>query len=260
MSSLLDKPIKRTNRLSVDRPAWIPDHIIENWDPSPYAYQTEEELMPAGGPHGRILAYILSLVMHLTESKGMMFLLDTFMLYRGVDGRKRRIAPDLLLMPFDLVAPSAYDLDTQPPPPLVVEVTSPDSHVADLQEKSAFYMGLGISTYLVVDAVTPTSKLRKQINLYLWRLIDGKMQQMQPDSEGYFTLPELDIGILADGQQIIFKDMETDEIVKDSGQLIELLNQQRQDLDEERRARIQAEDEISQLKAQLEQLRSDKEK
>ncbi len=30
--------------LVVDRPAWIPDHIIQDWNPDPYAYQTEEEM------------------------------------------------------------------------------------------------------------------------------------------------------------------------------------------------------------------------
>ncbi len=41
-----------------ERPAWIPSHITENWDTDPFVYQTEEELMPAGGLHGQLLSYI----------------------------------------------------------------------------------------------------------------------------------------------------------------------------------------------------------
>ncbi len=43
---------------SIDRPAWIPPEITPDWDTNPYAYQTEEELRPAGGYHGQRLAYI----------------------------------------------------------------------------------------------------------------------------------------------------------------------------------------------------------
>ncbi len=46
---------KIVDRPEVDRPAWIPPQITENWDSNPYAYQTEEELMPAGGLHGELL-------------------------------------------------------------------------------------------------------------------------------------------------------------------------------------------------------------
>ena len=50
-----------------ERPAWIPPEIGSDWDPNPYAYQTEEELMPAGGLHGKILAYVLEA---LRDSQG----------------------------------------------------------------------------------------------------------------------------------------------------------------------------------------------
>lgn len=130
--------------LSLDRPGWIPENIGEDWDPDPYAYQTEEERMPAGGPHGQLLAYILEMVRHILASRGLVFLLDTFMLYRDERGIKRRIAPDLLLMPLRSPVPAAYDLDVEAPPLLVVEATSPDSHVKDLKANVALYQRLGI--------------------------------------------------------------------------------------------------------------------
>ncbi len=102
------------------RPAWIPPEITENWDPSPYAYQTEEELVPAGGLHGELLFYIVDALKTHLEQKGFRFLIDVFMLYRDKHAKKRRVAPDLLLMPFSEPLPSSYDLDIKPPPLCVV--------------------------------------------------------------------------------------------------------------------------------------------
>ena len=47
-----------------DRPGWIPEWVGDDWDPHPYAYQNDEELMPAGHAHGlyiQMLAVMLSL-------------------------------------------------------------------------------------------------------------------------------------------------------------------------------------------------------
>jgi len=131
----INKPAESAN----DRPGWIPPEIKDNWDTNPYAYQTEEELMPAGGLHGRLLAYILEILRNFIEAQGLMLLADTFMLYRDSKGTKRRISPDLLLMPFRFPPPSAYDLDTEPPPLCVAEITSPKSRLNDLKNKLAFY-------------------------------------------------------------------------------------------------------------------------
>ena len=75
-----------------ERPAWIPPEIGSDWDPNPYAYQTEEELMPAGGLHGKILAYVMR---DFLERRELMLLMDTFMFYRdeeGPSGASRRKA------------------------------------------------------------------------------------------------------------------------------------------------------------------------
>ncbi|MCP4702302.1 MAG: hypothetical protein GY862_36400 [Gammaproteobacteria bacterium] len=64
-----------------DRPAWIPEEIIRDWDTSPYAYQTEEELMPGGGLHGQMWAYISELLRFPLKTRGLMLVFDSFMLY-----------------------------------------------------------------------------------------------------------------------------------------------------------------------------------
>lgn len=262
MSLVLDKPQKQTKTFLVDRPAWIPDHIIEDWDTCPYAYQTEEELMPAGGPHGRVLESILRLIGHLLEAKDLMLLMDVFMLYRNEEGVKKRIAPDLLLMPHRDIAPSAYDLDVESPPSLVVEVTSPDSHLSDLSRKNSFYLGLGISTYLVIDAVKPNSQVREQINLHVWRRIGGRNQKMKANQDGYLLLPEMGLGIMAKKRELFFKDLESGEIARDAGRLMDALEHQQQEierqrqeierqqraLEEEREARLRAEAELERLR------------
>ena len=263
MSLVLDKDKQQITPFLVDRPAWIPDHILDGWDTSPYAYQTEEEQMPAGGPHGRLLSYIFALVSYLIEPKGLMFLPDTFMLYRDKGkGRKKRVGPDLLLMPYRDEAPSAYDLDVEPPPLMVVEITSPDSHLNDLAKKNGFYLGLGIPTYLVIDAIQPNSKFRDPIELHLWRIIDGHMRKMDADLDGYLTLPEMGFSILARGRELFFKNSETGEVARDAGSLAETLERQLAALEEERRvkeeerqARLQVEKENAELRAEIERLR-----
>ncbi len=202
-----------------DRPGWIPPEITYNWDPSPYAYQTEEEQMPGGGLHGRLLAFIMAILQDIIESRDMMLLMDAFMLYRDALGVKQRIAPDLLLMPFCEEPPSAYDLDIEPTPLLVGEITSPESHAKDLENNVNLYANLNIPAYLAIDPITPQKRRRKQIRLYLWRSVNGLAQRITPDADGYLSLPAMQVKIRAQGQNLIFADTVTGELLKDSGQL-----------------------------------------
>ncbi|MFQ5616224.1 MAG: Uma2 family endonuclease [Anaerolineales bacterium] len=215
MNETVLTPTKRYPPISLDRPGWIPDHIIRDWDPSPYAYQTEEELMPAGGLHGQILAYLMELLRHMLEKRELMFLMDAFLLYRNERGVKRRVAPDLLLMPFRFPPPSAYDLDVEPPPALVVEVTSPNSHFKDLEANVSFYLGLGIGAYLVIDAITPGSQLREPIDVHLWRHVQGGIRKIRPDRDGALTLPEMGVQIFTRKDHIKLVDMATGETLRD---------------------------------------------
>ncbi|MDM8550315.1 Uma2 family endonuclease [Desulfobacterales bacterium HSG2] len=201
-----------------DRPAWIPPEILSDWDMNPYAYQTEEELMPAGSLHGELVVYIMGLRTFL-KPQDRMLLVDSFLLYRDSQGVKHRIAPDLLVMPYRFPLPLAYDLDTEPPPLAVIEVTSPISHLKDKEENVPFYANLGIPAYLVIDAVTPEWLLREEVGLYLWRTEKGRVRQMEPDREGYLLLPEINMKIRADGYRMIFADSVNGMILKDSEEL-----------------------------------------
>jgi len=238
-----------------DRPGWIPGEITENWDRDPYAYQTEEELMPAGGLHGYLVSYFVEILRSFLETRGLMLLADTFMLYRDGQGVKQRISPDLLLMPFRFPPPSAYNLDIEPPPALVMEVTSPKSRMRDMKNKVFFYTGLGIRTYFVIDAVTSGAKLRKETGLHLWRKNRSMVQEIQPDTGGYLTLPEIGIKVKAEGHRLIFADAASGEMLHDTGELKAMFLKEQQRADRER---LRAEEE--RLRAEEERLRADRER
>ena len=206
--------IKTTKK---DRPGWIPPEITNNWDPSPYAYQTEEEMMPQGGPHGQLSGYLYGLLSSRLGQKNLMLLLDSFMLYRDQYGIRQRISPDLLLMPWQKPAPTSYDLDVEPSPPkCLVEITSPESHDKDLDQNLSLYASLGIKTYLVIDLMEPhLEKIREQIQLQVFRLVSGRLVKKMPDKKGFLTLPEMGLKIKAQGQQLILVDKLTDEVLLD---------------------------------------------
>jgi Uma2 family endonuclease len=264
MSDLLRPQHLQPSVHEPDRPGWIPPEITAGWDENPYAYQSEEEQMPAGGLHGQLLAYIVEVVRHGLQRQGLMLLIDTFLLYRDERGIKQRIAPDLLLMPYRFPPPSAYDLDEEPPPLLVAEVTSPKSHLADLRQKCSFYLGLGIPTYLAIDAITSTGRLRRRIELRLWRWQAGEIQEQPLDENDGYVLPELGLHVMADGQRLRFTELTTGAELLDSGELSSALEAERRERLAERQARLaerdarlRAEAELARLQAELRRLRGE---
>jgi hypothetical protein len=54
-----------------DRPGWIPESVGDDWDPHPYAYQTEEELMPAGRFHSRYIRTLAEMLRPLFSRMGL---------------------------------------------------------------------------------------------------------------------------------------------------------------------------------------------
>ena len=228
------RPKKRKRCAESDRPGWIPPEITHNWDTCPYAYQTEEELMPAGGPHGELLSYLTEILRNFLKKKGLRFLADTFMIYRDAKGIRQRIAPDLMIIPFRSPAPSAYDLDTEPPPAAVAEILSPKSRSGDMEKKVALYGGLGISAYLVIDQITARGEIREQTDLHLWRKTGDSMCRTPPDAQGWLAVPEMKAKIKAEGQKLILLDMDTGKTLHDNGSLEQIVEQERQRAEQER--------------------------
>jgi colicin import membrane protein len=210
--------LKKTQKK--ERPGWIPSEITENWDTDPYAYQTEEEQMPQGGPHGQLSSYLSELLRSYLEPKDLMLLTDSLMLYRDKSGIPQRVGPDLLLMPLQKPAPTSYDLDIEPPPSLLVEITSPNSHEKDLDENVSLYASLDIMTYLVIDLMVPKKEeVREQIQLHVFKNVSGQFVEQSFDPKGYLTLPEMGLKINAVGQEIRLVDQLTGEVLLDATEL-----------------------------------------
>lgn len=248
-----------TQDITLDRPGWIPAQITNNWDPNPYAYQTEDELMPAGGLHGQLVPYIIELLRYWLKQRGLMVLFDTFLLYRDQKGVKQRIAPDLILMPYREDPPTVYDLEVEPLPLLLVEVTSPQSHLADLQHKVRLYTHIGVPAYLAIDAISPRNKRRQEIRLFLWRREEGELETEYPDDLEGFALPEMGVHLRAEGQKLLFTELETGQVLGDMEverkarlRAEQAEEAERQAKEAERQARLQAEAEVARLRALLE--------
>jgi Uma2 family endonuclease len=177
-------------------------------------------MMPAGGPHGEMLAYLAENLKDFLKSRGMRSLPDTFMLYLDKEKTEQRIGPDLLIMPFRSPAPSSYDATEEPPPYAVAEITSPKSRKKDLEDNVAIYTEqIGIPAYLVIDLFAARRKLRKKPELHLWRRTEAGVSKMKPDSGGWLRIPEAGIKIKARKGGVLLADADTGEIIMDSSEL-----------------------------------------
>ena len=183
MIEFLNEPGLNAPTDEVDRPGWIPPNIVADWDPSPYAYQTEEELMPQGPIHDDLMTIISGVLpAHLKKFERKLWK-DLFLLYRDVDGVKRRVGPDLFLAPIDLELPAgSWDLDVLPMLDFVGEVTSPDSRNYDLEIKPHFYHSLGAKRYLVIDGHDDSGRRSGEIVVHMW--VNGRKKK--PPKSGFF--------------------------------------------------------------------------
>lgn len=277
-----------------DRPGWIPESVGDDWDPDPYAYQTQEELMPAGRFHNLYLQILAEMLGPLLGRMGLEAVIDVFIFYRDPEGRKQRIAPDMVIAPVtelsDEQKARSYDLDVEPLPPCVIEIVSPRSREYDLEQKPFLYAFLGIDECVVLDILGEQGRVRPQIGVTLWRLGPEGMAVVPPDDEGSVTLETIDVRLRADGQRLVARIASTGELLRSSTELLAALEEseqartqaeQRADVeaadraqaeqragveaaaraqaerraDAEAAARAQAEQELARLRAELERLR-----
>jgi Uma2 family endonuclease len=229
-----------------DRPGWIPEWVGDDWDPNPYAYQTREQLMPAGRFHSLYLKTLSQLLDPLLERHGLFLLLDVFIFYRDWEGRRQRIAPDGLIAPIftaldDEQAARSYDLDVEPLPLCVIELASPESHTRDAHEKRLFYMALGIGEYLLLDIVDTDGRLRPQIGIAVWRLVEGETVGVKPDGEGFLTLESIGVRLRAEGRRLVAQELSSGAILRTSPELLSALEAAEARAQAEAEARTEAE-------------------
>ena len=201
-----------------DRPGWIPTDITANWDEDPYAYQTEEESMPAGGPHNYLLTYIIEMLRLPLDARGLMLLMDIFMLYRDRHNVRRRIAPDLLLTPHRIPPFDSYNLENEPPPALIIEATSPKSLQHDIHHKAKLYSDLAVENYLVIDAVLPNGQPKAAIKLHSWQRRAGRLQPIRTFNRSECELSQLGVKIVVSGRDLHCIDMESGIVLLNSHQ------------------------------------------
>ncbi len=234
-----------------DRPGWIPPEITHDWDTDPYAYQTEEELMPGGALHGNLWSHFGQTPKYFLKKKGLMLLLDSFMLFRDSKGVKQRIASDMMLIPFCSSTPYFHDLDLEPPPSAVIDITSMKNHMKDLESNALLYMELGVSAYIVIDAVTPEGLACKQTGLHMWRKIKGQISRIQKDAEGYLNVSEMSIRLKASGHRLITFESLAGEIIYDIRQLLQIVEEVEQRVEQAEKRAEQAEKRVEQAEKQL---------
>lgn len=246
-----------------DRPGWIPEWVGDDWDPHPYAYQTEEQLMPAGRFHSRYIQILAEMLSPFLERLGLQVIIDVFIFYRDWEERKQRVAPDLLIAPIveltDAQMIKSYDLDDEPVPLCVVEVTSPESRTRDQQKKGLLYASLEVKEYLILDIVNPDNPdtLCDQIGVSLWRLDNGVPIEVAPDDEGYLTLECIGVRLRADGQRLVAQVCATGEMLRTARDLTDALTETEQSRREAEQRAAAAEAELAQLRAELAKLRGE---
>ena len=204
--------------------------------------------MAQGGLHSYILGYIMEILRHFLRKQDLMFLMDVFLLYRTKNGKKERIAPDLQLIHYQFPPPTSYDLDIEPLPKFVAEVTSPSSREMDLDDKPKFYLEqLGISCCLVIETIDENETPLTQFKLHLWRLVRGRMQKIKADAKGGFDISEIGVHVYAIGQQLVFTDLRTGELLSDVEGLMLALK-------EEKQSRLKLEKAFKQAQSMMENL------
>jgi hypothetical protein len=223
-----------------DRPGWIPENVEREWNTNPYAYQTRGQLMPGGRFYGMYLQQLAELLHPVLERSGLTLFTDIYIFYRDWEHRKQRIATSALIAPFnsslnDEQAAYSYDLDIEPMPLCVIELTSHQTRPADARRKRLFFAALGIREYLMLDIVDQDGRLRPQIGLSLWRLQDETLLAVQPDDAGNIALECVDVYLHVAGQQIEGRTIASGEPLRTASELhaeLEAQEQARRDAQE----------------------------
>ncbi|MEM7533052.1 MAG: hypothetical protein AAF639_12805 [Chloroflexota bacterium] len=204
-----------------ERPAWIPDYITADWDTDPYAYQTEEESMPASILHNDRLSGMHSDVKGIGKERGWLPIMDSFLLYRNEKNVRERVAPDLLIVPSldEEALMSSYDIETQPTPLCAMEIVSPSSETKDENSHQLYVEYLKIPTSIVIWLVNDEGKFLENPSIGVWHRHPetGRAIAAKSDAEGKYYLPELQLWIGLKDNAVYFVDEVTGETLVDVG-------------------------------------------
>lgn len=177
-----------------------------------YPQEDEAIVMPESPYHDpwvRLLAFMLESFLAVHD----WLILSDVLIHPARKGVPPK-APDLAAIPGgrlpDLAEKSYHVERDGPVPAFVVEITSEDTRVTDLQEKTLYYAAVGIREMLIVDFWPEDAGP--------WRLLGYRLedspyyQELEPDSEGGLTFETVGLRFVAvDRERIDVYNAETGE-------------------------------------------------
>ena len=186
-----------------------------------------------------------------------------FIFWNPANGNER-IAPDCYIKlgvapAFVYQFPNYFVWEVGSPPDFVLEVASPSTASNDLGHKRDLYARLGISEYWKLD---PTGGELYGVALMGERLVDGEYvaYDLNVDADGTVRSRSevLNLDFLWDGEKFDIRDPLTDRTINPA----DLKRQAREERDEERRARLEAEARIERARtlAELAEQRAERER
>ena len=149
----------------------IPGSVVEKtipvrvptWDTPEFPAERPREEEMLAGRHQLIVGYLINALVAILRKWNRPFEVVTERgLYFQLEGRWRHCDPDVMVLPFELEGDGAVRRGDMPIAPLCVfEVSSPETVNKDLVQKKAWYAGMGIAEYWMVDPVSePTETVR----------------------------------------------------------------------------------------------------
>lgn len=166
--------------LSQPIPSWNTPEFPAEWPRS-----DEMSVVPR---HVVILRYLYGALTALLRRRGRPFAVNQEIGFHFVDtdGQAQRCDPDLIVMPFpNTGAGSLRRRDMPCPPDCVIEVASPSTVDRDLGIKKAWYAGMGVREYWLLDPVDSDDPAHFEHGLLLpdgpmmgWRLEQGRYEPL----------------------------------------------------------------------------------
>jgi Uma2 family endonuclease len=218
----------------------------------PIRVQPEDEYPSSDGKpmaetevHIVSILYLLAALRYLFRKQTDVFVIADMLLYYKKGNASKSKAPDVMVVKGvdTSISRRTYKLwEEGVTPSVVIEVTSKSTQQEDIGPKPALYAKLGIKEYFVFD---PLDEYVGQ-QLLGYRIVDGELETIKPDSDGDLHSEELGTILSADGNILRVVDPETGEFIPDLREAMSRVEQEAQ------RAN-QAEAEVARLRALLDQ-------
>ena len=162
---------------------------IPSWNTPEYpAEWPRSDGMSLAPRHVAILRYLYGALSALLKRRGRPFAVNQEIGLHFVDarGRAQRCDPDLIVMPFPNTGQGSLRRRDMPcPPDCVIEVASPSTADKDLGVKKAWYAGMRVREYWILDPVDSNDPAHFENGLLLpdgpmmgWRLEQGHYQPL----------------------------------------------------------------------------------